>query len=129
MPMRRLLPLALVLILLSGCRFVYKQPIYQGNLLDKTDVGQLAVGMNRQQVNALLGTPSVEDPFDQTRWDYIATQRVGHGKTEVKTFTVFFTGDTVSRWEGSIFEENDAQLAAEMAKFGNLPKEKGKGQR
>ena len=65
--MRRLLPLALVLILLSGCRFVYKQPIYQGNLLDKTDVGQLAVGMNRQQVNALLGTPSVEDPFHQTR--------------------------------------------------------------
>lgn len=127
--MRRLLALALVLILLSGCRFVYKQPIYQGNLLDKTDVGQLAVGMNRQQVNALLGTPSVEDPFHQARWDYIATQRIGHGKTEVKTFTVFFTGDTVSRWEGSIFEEQDAQLAAEMAKFGNLPKEKGKGQR
>jgi outer membrane protein assembly factor BamE len=127
--MRRLLPLALVLVLISGCRFVYKQPIYQGNLLDQTDVGQLAVGMNRQQVNALLGTPSVEDPFHQSRWDYVATRRIGHGKTEIKTFTVFFTGDTVSRWEGGIFEEQDAQLAAEMGKFGNLPKEKGKGQR
>ena len=127
--MRRLQFIALTILLLSGCRFVYKQPIYQGNLLDKTDVGQLAAGMNRQQVNALLGTPSVEDPFHQDRWDYIATQRVGHGKTEVKTFTVFFAGDSVARWEGSYFEEQDAQLAAEMAKFGNLPKEKGKGQR
>lgn len=126
--MRRLHFIALAILLLSGCRFVYKQPIYQGNLLDKTDVEQLAAGMNRQQVNALLGTPSVEDPFHQERWDYIATQRVGHGKTQVKTFTVFFTGDTVARWEGSYFEEQDAQLAAEMAKFGNLPKEKGKGQ-
>lgn len=125
--MRRLLFLAFAVLLLSGCRFVYKQPIYQGNLLDKTDVEQLAVGMNRQQVNALLGTPSVEDPFHQSRWDYIATQRRGHGKTEVKTFTVFFSGDTVARWEGGYFEEQDAQLAAEMGKFGNLPKEKGKG--
>ena len=125
--MRRLQFIALTILLLSGCRFVYKQPIYQGNLLDKTDVEQLAAGMNRQQVNALLGTPSVEDPFHQDRWDYVATQRIGHGKTQVKTFTVFFTGDSVARWEGSYFEEQDAQLAAEMAKFGNLPKEKGKG--
>jgi outer membrane protein assembly factor BamE len=125
--MRRLQFLALALLLLSGCRFVYKQPIYQGNLLDKTDVEQLAAGMNKQQVNALLGTPSVEDPFHQNRWDYIATQRRGHGKTEVKTFTVYFTGDAVARWEGTYFEEQDAQLAAEMAKFGNLPKEKGRG--
>ena len=126
--MRRLQFLALAILLLSGCRFVYKQPIYQGNLLDKTDVEQLAVGMNKQQVNALLGTPSVEDPFHQNRWDYIATQRRGHGKTEVKTFTVFFTGDAVARWDGSYFEEQDAQLADEMGMFGNLPKEKGKGQ-
>lgn len=121
--MRRFLIPILVLLLLPACRFVYKQPIYQGNLLDKTDVEQLAVGMNRQQVNALLGTPSVEDPFHQNRWDYIATRRVGHGKTEVKTFTVFFEGNAVTRWEGVFFEDQSAQLAAEMAKFGNLPKE------
>ncbi len=89
--MRPLSPSPLSSLLLSACTSViYKQPMFQGNLLEKTNVDNMAVGMNRQQVYALLGTPSVEDPFHQNRWDYIATQRVGHGKTEIKTYTVHF---------------------------------------
>jgi outer membrane protein assembly factor BamE len=127
--MRKLLPIAFALLLLSGCRFVYKQPVFQGNLLDKANVEQLATGMSRQQVYGLLGSPAVEDPFHKNRWDYIATQRRGHGQTEIKTFTVHFDGDKVARWEGEYFAEQDVQLAAEMAKFGNLPKEDKKKKR
>ncbi|MEY3372433.1 MAG: outer membrane protein assembly factor BamE [Arenimonas sp.] len=127
--MRKLLPLAFAVLLISGCRFVYKQPVFQGNLLDKTSVEQLAAGMSRQQVYGLLGSPAVEDPFHKNRWDYIATQRRGHGQTEIKTFTVHFDGDKVARWEGEYFAEQDAQLAAEMAKFGNLPKDDKKKKR
>lgn len=127
--MRKLLPLAFAVLLISGCRFVYKQPVFQGNLLDKTSVEQLAAGMSRQQVYGLLGSPAVEDPFHKNRWDYIATQRRGHGQTEIKTFTVHFDGDKVARWEGEYFAEQDVQLAAEMAKFGNLPKEDKKKKR
>jgi len=115
--------------MLSGCHFIYKQPVFQGNLLDKASVDQLAAGMTRQQVYGLLGSPSVEDPFHQNRWDYVATQRRGHGNTEIKTFTVHFDGEKVARWEGDYFAEQDAQLAAEMAKFGNLPKDKDKKRR
>ena len=53
------------------------QPIYQGNLLEKTNVDQLQAGMSKQQVMLLLGTPSIADPFHHERWDYTATQRVG----------------------------------------------------
>ena len=127
--MRKFLPLAFALLLLSGCRYVYKQPVFQGNLLDKASVEQLAAGMSRQQVYGLLGSPAVEDPFHKNRWDYIATQRRGHGQTEIKTFTVHFDGDKVARWEGEYFAEQDAQLAAEMAKFGNLPKDDKKKKR
>jgi len=127
--MRKLLPLAVAVLLLSACRFVYKQPVFQGNLLDKASVEQLAPGMTRPQVYALLGSPAVEDPFHKNRWDYIATQRRGHGQTDIKTFTVHFDGDTVARWEGEYFAEQDAQLAAEMAKFGNLPKDDKKKKR
>jgi len=126
---RKLLPIVFALLLLNGCRFVYKQPVFQGNLLDKANVEQLATGMSRQQVFGLLGSPAVEDPFHKNRWDYIATQRRGHGQTEVKTFTVHFDGDKVARWEGEYFAEQDVQLAAEMAKFGNLPKEDKKKKR
>jgi outer membrane protein assembly factor BamE len=85
--------------------------------------------MSRQQVYGLLGSPAVEDPFHKNRWDYIATQRRGHGQTEIKTFSVHFDGDKVARWEGEYFAEQDVQLAAEMAKFGNLPKEDKKKKR
>jgi outer membrane protein assembly factor BamE len=112
--------------LLTACTTIYKQPVFQGNLLEKSNVDAMAVGLSRQQVFALLGSPSVEDPFHQNRWDYIATQRRGHGKTEIKAYTVHFDGDKVVRWEGDYFAEQDAQLAAEMARFGNLPKDKKK---
>ena len=64
------LPIALVVSLLgSGC--VYRQTIHQGNLLDQTDVDTLKPGMSKRQVALILGTPSVQSPFDQDRWDYV----------------------------------------------------------
>ncbi len=39
--------------------------------------------------------------------------------------TVFFENDAVARWEGEYFPKRDEELAAEMRKFGNLPKERG----
>ncbi|HWR95725.1 MAG TPA: outer membrane protein assembly factor BamE [Arenimonas sp.] len=127
--MRPVFSLALASLLLSACSTIYKQPVFQGNLLDKANVEQVAAGMSRQQVFALLGSPSVEDPFHQDRWDYIASQRRDHEATVIKTYTVYFDGDKVVRWEGDYFAEQDAQLAAEMAKFGNLPKDKDKKKR
>ena len=80
---------------------------------------------------ALLGTPSVADPFHAQRWDYTTTQRTDRrGTTEIKNLVVFFDGDTLSRWEGEYFPENDVQLAKDVRKFGpNLAKEKKKGAR
>jgi outer membrane protein assembly factor BamE len=129
--MRNLLLLAALSVSVSGCGILYKQPIYQGNLIEKQNVDQLAVGQNRQQVIALLGTPSVADPFHADRWDYTATQRTDRiGHTEMKNFTVFFENDAVTRWEGDYFPENDSQLAKDVRKFGpNLAKDKKKGGR
>jgi outer membrane protein assembly factor BamE len=124
--MRSVFSVVLACLLLPACNVVYKQPIFQGNLLEKANVDQMATGMDRAQVFTLLGSPSVEDPFHKNRWDYVASQRRGHGDTEVKTYTVYFADDKVVRWEGAYFAEQDAQLAAEMARFGNLPKDKKK---
>ena len=59
--------------------------------------------MTKQQVMALLGTPSIADPFHHERWDYIASERRGHGDTEIKNLTLWFEGDTLARMEGEIF--------------------------
>jgi len=131
-PMRKLLLVLIVALSTAGCGILYKQPIYQGNLLEKTNVDQLQAGMSKQQVLVLLGTPSIEDPFHHERWDYTATQRVGRrGHTEIKNFTLHFEGDTLARWEGDYFPEQDADLAkAAPRQFGrNLAKDKDKKRR
>jgi outer membrane protein assembly factor BamE len=129
--MRKLLMVLALALLTSGCGMLYRQPIYQGNLLDKASVDQLQAGMDKRQVMTLLGSPSVADPFHHDRWDYVATQRTGRtGKIEMKTLTVFFENEQVARWEGEYFPEADKELAAKMRnQFGNLPKEKKKGKR
>ncbi|WP_058834713.1 outer membrane protein assembly factor BamE [Luteimonas abyssi] len=123
--MRNLFVTLIVAGLLTGCGIIYKQPIYQGSLVQPTAVEQLREGMSRQQVSALLGTPSIADPFHHDRWDYTASQRNNRlGRTEIKNLTVWFENNQVARWEGEYFPKQDEELAAEMRKFGNLPRER-----
>ncbi len=68
--MRNLLLVAAVALSTTGCGIIYKQPIYQGNLIREDAVAKLQVGQSKQQVTALLGTPSIPDPFHAQRWDY-----------------------------------------------------------
>lgn len=113
----------------AGCGIIYKQPIYQGNLLEKANVDQLQPGMSREQVITLLGTPSIADPFHQARWDYTSSQRIGRAaRTQVKNLTLHFEGDTLSKWEGDYFPEQDELLAKNsLRQFGrNLAKDKDK---
>jgi outer membrane protein assembly factor BamE len=122
----RLLLAAAIAATASGCGMLYKQPIYQGNLIEKSAVEQLQVGMSKQDVQILLGTPSIADPFSQNRWDYTASQRIDRrGNTNVKNFVVFFENDAVTKWEGEYFPEQDDELANNSRRqFGpNLPKD------
>lgn len=125
--MRKLLPLLLATLLVSGCGMLYRQPIFQGNLLEKTAVDQLQAGMDQRQVMMLLGTPSVQDPFHHNRWDYVASQRIGRtGAPVVKTMTLWFENGQLARWEGDYFPEQDSDLANNSIRyFGpNLAKDK-----
>ena len=122
-PMRTLLLTAAAVVSLSGC--LYRQPVYQGNLVEEAAVKQLAVGMSKEQVMSMMGSPSIADPFHKDRWDYTATQRVGRGgKTEIKNFVVYFENNAVTKWEGDYFPEQDDALAKRANKeFGpNLRK-------
>jgi outer membrane protein assembly factor BamE len=127
--MRKALPVLLAVVLASGCGIIYRAPVYQGALLEKKDVEQLRAGMTPTQVVALLGTPPLEDPFHNERWDYIASERHRHGATEVKNLTVYFDNGVVTKWEGEYFPEQDLALVQEMRKFGNLPRDKDKKKR
>ena len=118
---------AAMALTVAGCGIIYRQPIYQGNLMDKAAVDQLAAGMTKDQVQALLGSPSIADPFHHDRWDYTSSEQVKRvGKPDVRNFTVYFENNAVTRWEGDYFPEQDNDLAKRMGRFGNLAKDKKK---
>ncbi len=83
------------LIFFSSC--VYRPSIAQGNLVKEEDLAQLDVGMTRNQVRFLLGTPMIDDPFHRDRWDYIYYLKVGRGDARFKRWvSVFFEDGIVS---------------------------------
>ena len=91
------------LLLLGGC--VYRIDIQQGNFLEPGDIDQIEPGMTRSQVRYLLGTPMVDDTFNDDRWDYVYYFKRGRSRDVVQRhFVVFFEGDQVARVERPIDE-------------------------
>jgi len=96
--MRKTIILALILstmALSSAC--VYRASISQGNLIKQEDLDQVEVGMTRNQVRFLLGTPMIDDPFHESRWDYVYYIRIGRNDATFKRWvSVEFENDLVS---------------------------------
>ncbi len=92
-----LLP-ALLALLLASC--IYRINVQQGNLLEEDTIDEVEVGMTRSQVQFLLGTPMVDDPFHRDRWDYAYYLRLGRAdEVETRWLSVHFNGDRVTRLE------------------------------
>ncbi|MDU8924584.1 outer membrane protein assembly factor BamE [Pasteurellaceae bacterium LIM206] len=86
---------ALVLALgVTSCstisKVVYRIDVPQGNYLEASKVSQLQVGMTRQQVQYLLGTPVLQDPFSANTWNYVFLQQRGYQDPVQHTLTVNF---------------------------------------
>ena len=99
--MRQLLIYTIILtsLLLSGCELfsVHRIDVQQGNALEAEDVAKIKVGMSREQVRFLLGSPMLVDAFHADRWDYIYYLDPGTGETESRRLTLYFEGDRVAR--------------------------------
>jgi len=97
--MRKLAFFVLLLLIIGGTSAcVYRAPLSQGNLLKQEDLDQVTVGMTRNQVRFLLGTPMIDDPFHANRWDYLYYLTIGREKATFKRWvSIYFENDLVSR--------------------------------
>lgn len=85
----------LILSVAGGC--VYQANLSQGNLLKQEDLDQVEVGMTRRQVRFLLGTPMIDDPFHDGRWDYVYYLKIGRDDATFKRWiSIHFDNDRVS---------------------------------
>ena len=103
--MFRLLRLVLVagclIVALSAC--VYKMDIAQGNRIPPQVLAQLELGMTRNQVKFLLGTPAIQDPYRPDQWYYIYFLKDDNGnRTEQREMTLSFTDDVLTGISGTL---------------------------
>jgi outer membrane protein assembly factor BamE len=83
------------LAIASGC--VYRAAISQGNLIKQEDLDQAEIGMTKNQIRFLLGTPMIDDPFARSRWDYIYYLKIGRKDAGQKRWvSIFFVDEKVS---------------------------------
>lgn len=93
--MRKLLILLIALASTTGCS-IYRLEIQQGNVLDSVAYEQLEVGMSRAQVQFLMGTPLLADPFHRNRWDYVFRIQRGMNKVDQEQISIYFVDDKLS---------------------------------
>ncbi|SFV81598.1 SmpA/OmlA domain protein [hydrothermal vent metagenome] len=75
---------------------VYKADIHQGSVLERFKINQLKVDMSKAQVQDLIGSPSIIDPFHDNQWDYINHSTL-HQTDDIRYRLVLkFDGDTLT---------------------------------
>lgn len=77
----------------------YRIDIVQGNVVTKEQIAVLKVGMPRQQVREILGTPLMADPFHADRWDYLFTLRRAQAEPQRRSVVVWFEDGKLARFE------------------------------
>jgi outer membrane protein assembly factor BamE len=116
-----LLALAMLAGPLAGC--VYRIDIQQGNYLEGKTVDKLEVGMTRNQVRYLLGTPMVPDLFDKDRWDYLYYFQGGRlHRPQQRHLVVFFKDEKVASYVRDNVPESAPQAPEQSVPVEKFPR-------
>lgn len=102
---------AALTLVVTGCSYIpenyvpsfvkpYKFDIQQGNFITQQDVAKLQVGMSKEQVRFILGTPLLNDAFHSNRWDYVYRLKKADGQVTQARYTVIFDNERVARHGG-----------------------------
>ena len=128
--MKQLTFIALIFVLLTGCSDsatrtpelpkikmpswldfsmpkveLYKPTITEGPDLNIEVVNKIKIGMTKDAVINLIGTPSINDPFHQDQWDYIHHSSIDGEKIVHYRLTLIFSGDYLAEIDSSGLDE------------------------
>ncbi len=84
---------------------LYKPTITEGSDLEIEAVKKIKIGMTKDAVINLIGTPSINDPFHQDQWDYIHHSSIDGEKLTHYRLTLIFSGNYLAEIDSSDLDE------------------------
>ena len=92
----------------------YVPDIVQGNFISSEQYSKLKVGMTREKVRQIMGTPLLASYFHANRWDYVFEFK-SEGETvgKERRVTLIFEGDQLAKFGGDALP-TEVELVAEI---------------
>lgn len=126
---KTLIALATLSLSLSGCALFtpYSAPVQQGKIITAKDIQQLKPGMTESQIQFILGTPDIIDPFNKDTWYYVYTIKYYNTTMEDKSLYLTFSKGKLQNLAGDypppeVIEYTEPQ--SDQAATDNKPKTK-----
>ena len=95
----------------------YQVPIAQGNIVSLEMLSKLEKGLTKVQVQYIMGTPSVKDPFDSSKWDYIGYEIIGNDLLREVHYSLLFQDEKLSKWIRKINSDSNEDLSGTTEKL------------
>jgi len=93
--------LILGIFLSNGCSrglfSVHTIDIQQGNALETDDIRKIQIGMSKENVERVLGSPVLPPIFELSRWDYIYYLKKSDTQPEKQRLSIYFSDGTVNK--------------------------------
>ncbi|MCQ8896333.1 outer membrane protein assembly factor BamE [Limnobacter humi] len=88
----------------------YKVDIQQGNFVTEQETQRLQIGMTKDQVRFIMGTPLLNSPFHADRWDYVYRLNRADGSFAQFRYTCIFENDKLARHGGENLPTDQAEF-------------------
>ena len=106
-----LLTIITIFFLNSCASNFYQVPIAQGNIISLQMLSKLEKGLTKVQVQYIMGTPSVQDPFNSSKWDYIGYQIIGNELLREVHYSLYFQEDKLIKWIKEIDSDSNEDVS------------------
>ena len=74
-------------------------------------LSKLEKGLTKAQVQYIMGTPSIKDPFDSSVWNYIGYEIVGNEVLREIHYSLYFQDEKLDKWTNKVDSDSNEDLS------------------
>ena len=74
-------------------------------------LSKLEKGLTKAQVQYIMGTPSIKDPFDSSVWNYIGYEIVGNEVLREIHYSLYFQDEKLDKWANKVDSDSNEDLS------------------